>query len=237
MQAIILAGGRGRRLKPFTTVLPKPLMPLGEIPILEVIIKQLKRDEFRDLIIAVSHLKELIMAFVGNGERWDLNISYSIEDKPLGTAGPLTLIDSLEENFLVINGDTLTTIDYKKLFEFHLKNNACATISTFKRHIKIDFGIIKTNNKGFLSEYIEKPTYSFEVSMGVNVFNRKILNYMVKNEYIDMPQTILKLKDNGEKVQSYLFDGYWLDIGRIDDYETANLIFEEKKKEFLRGCF
>lgn len=236
MQAIILAGGRGSRLKPFTTVLPKPLMPLGEVPILEVIIKQLKRDGFCDLIIAVSYLKELIMAFVGNGERRGLNISYSTEDKPLGTAGPLTLIDSLEENFLVINGDTLTTIDYKKLYEFHLKNNACATISTFKRNVKIDFGIVKTDDKGFLNEYIEKPTYSFEVSMGVNVFNRKILNYIVKNEYIDMPQMILRLKDNGEKVKRYLFDGYWLDIGRIDDYETANVIFKKKKNEFLRGC-
>ena len=236
MQAIILAGGKGRRLKPFTAVLPKPLMPLGEIPILEVIIRQLKRDGFHDLIIAVNHLKELIMAFLGNGERWDLNISYSIEDRPLGTAGPLTLVDSLEENFLVINGDTLTTIDYKKLFQFHLKNNACATISTFKRDVKIDFGIVKTDDRGFLREYIEKPTYSFEVSMGVNVFNRRILDYLAKNEYIDMPEMVLKLKDNGERVQRYLFDGYWLDIGRIDDYEAANLIFEEKKNEFLRGC-
>lgn len=236
MQVIILAGGKGRRLKPFTAALPKPLMPLGEIPILEVIVKQLKRDGFHDLIIAVNHLKELIMAFLGNGERWDLNISYSIEDRPLGTAGPLTLVDSLEENFLVINGDTLTTINYKKLFQFHLKNNACATISTFKRDVKIDFGIVKTDDKGLLREYIEKPTYSFEVSMGVNVFNRRILDYLAKNEYMDMPEMVLKLKDNGERVQRYLFDGYWLDIGRIDDYEAANLIFEEKKNEFLRGC-
>jgi NDP-sugar pyrophosphorylase family protein len=236
MQAVILAGGKGSRLKPFTVPLPKPLMPLGEIPILEVIIRQLKRDGFDDLIISVGYLKELIMAFLGNKEKRNFKISYSVEKKPLGTAGPLTLIDSLEDDFLVINGDTLTTIDYKKLFEFHLKNNACATISTFKREVKIDFGVIKTDDRGLLNEYIEKPVYSFEVSMGVNVFNRKTLKCLAKNEYQDLPQMIMRLKDNGEKVQCYLFDGYWLDIGRINDYETANLIFEEKKNEFLRGC-
>ncbi len=223
-------------MKPFTAALPKPLIPLGEIPILEVIVKQLKRDGFYDLIIAVNHLKELLMAFLGNGERWDFDISYSIEDRPLGTADPLTLVDSLEENFLVINGDTLTTINYKKLFQFHLQNDVCATISTFKRDVEIDFGIVKTDDQVFLRGYIEKPTYSFEVSMGVNVFNRRILDYLVKNKYMDMPEMVLKLKDNGERVQRYLFDGYWLDIGRIDDYEAANLIFEEKKNEFLRGC-
>lgn len=236
MQAIILAGGKGTRLKPFTIVLPKPLMPIGDLPILEIIIRQLKRDGFSDLIVSLGYLEEIFRAFLNDGKKFGVNIVYSTEKKPLGTAGPLTLIDSLNENFLVINGDTLTTLNYKKLFEFHCKNRAMATISTYTREVKIDFGVIKTDKDKMLKEYIEKPVYSFQVSMGVNVFNRKILKYARKNQYLDLPDLLLKLIGAGEKVIAYPFRGFWLDIGRVDDYEKANLIFNREKAAILKNC-
>lgn len=236
MQAVILAGGKGTRLKPFTITLPKPLMPIGEIPILEIIIRQLKRDGFNDLIISVGYLKELIMAFLGDGKKFGVNVKYSSEEKPLGTAGPLTLIDSLEENFLVINGDTLTTVDFKQLYEYHCKNKAISTVSTFTRELKVDFGIVKSGSDQSLREYIEKPVYNYQVSMGVNVFNREILNFMTEYQYLDLPQLLLRLVEKNKKVLTYPFDGFWLDIGRIGDYETANMIFEERKVDFLKNC-
>ena len=141
MQAIILAGGKGSRLKPFTTSIPKPLVPIGDTPILEVVLRQLKHSGFKDVVLAVNHLAELVMAFFGNGQKIGLNISYSVEDKPLGTVGPLTLMDDLDDNFLVMNGDLLTTINYKDLFNYHLKNKNDITIATHKKEVNIDLGV------------------------------------------------------------------------------------------------
>ena len=222
MQVLILAGGKGRRLQPYTTVMPKPLMPVGDHPILEIIVRQLRHYGVKEIIIGAGYMSHLFQAFFGDGERFGLTIGYSFEEKPLGTAGAIGLaFDRLDDHFLVMNGDLLTSLNYRNIFEFHKEKGGAATIGLFERSVDIDFGVIKADDHGELVDYIEKPVYDFTVSMGVNVFNRKILNYIAKNEYIDMPQMILTLKDNGEKVQRYLFDGYWLDIGRIDDYETA----------------
>lgn len=232
MQAVILAGGKGRRLRPLTATIPKPLMPIDETPILEVVLRQLKYYGFKDIVIAVNYMADLIMAVFGKGEKLGLNISYSIEDKPLGTAGPLSLIENLDDNFLVMNGDLLTTINYADLFDNHISNKNDATISTYKKEVKIDLGVLKIEDDKFV-DYIEKPTYHFDVSMGIYVFNKSALECVPKDERFDMPDLILKLRDEDKKVGCYNGDYYWLDIGRHEDYEQAVEIFEIRKNEFL----
>ena len=170
MKAVLLAGGKGRRLYPYSTVLPKPLMPIGDMPILEIIIRQLKHYGITDLVISVGHMANLIQAFFGNGERWDMSIEYSIENEPLGTAGPLKLIDSLDSDFILMNGDVLTTLNYNNLAEFHKSENSIFTVATFERTSKIDFGVLETNESRIV-DYIEKPVYHFDVSMGVYCIN------------------------------------------------------------------
>ncbi|MEG6522886.1 sugar phosphate nucleotidyltransferase [Desulfotomaculum sp. 1211_IL3151] len=234
MKAVILAGGKGTRLRPYTTCIPKPLMPIGDLPILEIVLKQLKKHGFDNITITVGHLAHLIQAFFQDGANLGLNIKYSFEDRPLGTAGPLSLfIHELEDDFLVMNGDLLTTLNYRKMYKYHKENGAAATISLYKREVKIDFGVINTE-QNMLVNYIEKPTYSFEVSMGVNILNPHIIKeYITPNERLDMPELMLRLKENGERVICFRDDCYWLDIGRIDDYQRAVEIFEEKKEDFL----
>lgn len=232
MQAIILAGGKGTRLKPFTTNIPKPLVPIDDLPILTVILKQLKHFGFTDIVIAVNHLAELIMAFYGNGEKLGLNIKYSLEETPLGTAGPISLIDKLDDNFLVMNGDVLTTLDFGKLFNFHLQEKSLATITSYKKEVKIDLGVLITEENQFV-DYIEKPTYKYDVSTGIYCMNKKVLDYMPHNEKYDLPQLMLNLKAKEKKVSIFTDNYYWLDIGRIDDFEEANNIFTKRKSEFL----
>lgn len=232
MQAIILAGGRGTRLRPFTSNFPKPLVPIGDMPILKIILKQLKYYGFDNVVLAVNHLAELIMSFFKTGEDLGLNISYSIENKTLGTAGPLSIIDNLDENFLVMNGDVLTNINFHHLFEFHSENGGMATIATYKKHLAIDLGVLKIKGDTFI-DYIEKPIYDFDISMGVYIFRREIIDLLPKNEKMDLPDLIKKIRDKRKKILCYKGDYEWLDIGRILDYEEANNIFEDKRKYFL----
>ncbi len=234
MQVIILAGGKGTRLRPFTYTLPKPLMPIGEIPIIEIILKQLKYYRINDIFLSVNHLSEIIMAFIGNGEKFGLNIEYSVENKQLGTAGPISLLkDKLEENFIVMNGDLLTTLNYQEIIDHHLKTENIATIATYTRRVSIDFGVLEIENN-YLKNYIEKPSYNYNVSMGINIFNRRVLQYIEYNKRMDIPELMIKLKESGETVFCYDSNKYyWLDIGRVDDYDLANNIFLEKKRDFL----
>ncbi len=232
-RAVILAGGKGRRLAPFTAVLPKPLMPIGDIPILEVVVRQLKYYGISRITFSVGHLANLIQAFFGDGSKFGLAMDYSVEDVPLGTAGPLTLLEGLDDSFLVMNGDILTTLDFRAFMDFHRAQRAPVTICIHPRQVKIDFGVIETDH-GFLTDYIEKPTYSFDVSMGIYAFSPETLTYMKKGAYLDIPDLILKLKESGREIACYKPDCYWLDIGRIDDYETAVKVFEERRDQFLR---
>lgn len=232
MQAIILAGGKGTRLKPFTNVIPKPLVPIGEMPILEVILRQLSRYGVKDVTLAVNHLARLIQAFFGNGNELGLNINYSLEDKILGTAGPLRLVPALEENFFVMNGDILTTIDYSALMNTHISNGNDLTIATFSKKVKIDLGVLKLED-GLLVDYIEKPEYSFDVSMGIYACSLSILECIPADERYDIPQLALELKRRGRRVGCYSEPCEWLDIGRIEDYETAVSLFEEHKGAYL----
>lgn len=229
MKAVILAGGKGARLRPYTVAFPKPLMPIGDKPILEIIIRQLKAQGFDEVILTVGHLGELIEAFFGNGSKFGLNIRYSKEEQPLGTAGGLGLIrDWLDDTFLMINGDTLMTLDFTDLINCHKKNSAIATIALKKRQILIDFGVIEVENRNNeVKSYTEKPTLERLVSMGVSALHPDVLNYIEQNKYLDFPDLIQNILADGKAVKGYIFDGYWLDIGRPDDYERANMEIEE----------
>lgn len=233
MKSVVLAGGKGTRLAPYTTILPKPLMPIGDMPILEIILRQMKRCCVEEVILTVGHLSELLKAFFQNGERLDLKISYSFEDEPLGTAGPLSLIQGLDETFLVTNGDVLTTLDFTDLVRAHVQSGAIATIATHARKVKIDFGVIQFNGTNCIEGYIEKPSYDFHVSMGIYVFEPRVLEFIPYNQYLDFPDLVLRLIKAGETVNGYIYDGYWQDLGREDDYKLAIEDFEKIKPQIL----
>ena len=222
MKAVILAGGKGTRLRPYTTSFPKPLVPVGDKPILEIVIRQLALNDITDIIMAVGHLAELIMAYFSDGKRFDVKIKYSREEKPLGTVGPLILVkDELNETFLVMNGDVLSDIDYHKLMENHRKSGCITTIALSKRNVNVDFGVVELNEKHSITDYHEKPTINHFVSMGIYVFEPDIFDYIEPNKRFDLPDLVKKLIKKGEHVNGYIHDGYWLDIGRPEDYEKA----------------
>jgi NDP-sugar pyrophosphorylase family protein len=229
MRAVILAGGKGTRLLPYTTVIPKPLMPVGDRPILELIIRQLKHYGFSRVTMAVGHLAELIEAYFGDGNKYGIKIDYSREDEPLGTIGSLSLIDKLDTTFLVMNGDVLTNLDYLKLVDFHRKNHAAATIATYNKEVKVDLGILEMDEGFELKQYIEKPTLKYDVSMGIYMFESEILSFIEPNKYLDFPDLVQTLIKDNKKVIAFPFDGYWLDIGRHDDYVRAQEEFESLK--------
>jgi len=233
MRSIILAGGKGTRLEPYTTVLPKPLMPIGDMPILEVMIRQLKHFGFKKITLAVGHLGGLIEAFFGNGRKFGVEIDYSWEDEPLGTAGPLSLIDDFDDTFLIMNGDLLTDLDYRDMFGFHKKSKAIATLGLYQKRVKIDLGVIEADKNGFIKDYIEKPTMNYEVSMGIYVFEPQVREHITKGRRLDLPDLIKLLRRENETVMGYRFDGHWLDIGRYEDYQEAVKLFKSQSKKFL----
>lgn len=233
MQAIVLAGGKGRRLMPYTTVLPKPLMPIGDYPILEVILRQLKHYGFDRVTISTGYLHELIHAYLDSNRTLGLDITYVHEDTPLGTIGPLRLIEDLDDTFLVMNGDILTDISYPDLIASHRKNRAVATVATYQRVVNIDFGVLEKDDSRKITGFREKPTYHFDVSMGVYVFSKKILDYVPEGEPFGFDQLMYALTAKKEAVYSYPHNGYWLDIGRPDDYARSIEEFEKFKDRFL----
>jgi NDP-sugar pyrophosphorylase family protein len=231
MQAVILAGGRGTRLVPFTKVFPKPLVPVGDKPILDTILRQLKHFGFTHVTLAVGHMAEMIQAYLQNGERYGLEIDYSFEEHPMGTAGPLAKIPNLEERFLVMNGDLITNLNYRDLFVFHKEQGGIATIGTCQKDFKIDLGIIQNDENFVIHDYIEKPIYKFKVSMGIYVFEHDVMQYIEPNTYLDFPDLVKRLLSNGQMVVSYPFNSYWLDIGNHSDYEKAVEEYEAIKEK------
>jgi NDP-sugar pyrophosphorylase family protein len=171
--------------------------------------------------------------FFQDGAQWDVRIDYSYEDKPLGTAGPVALIDGLEDTFLVSNGDVLTTLPIRELIRFHREQQAAATIAVHRRQVKIDLGVIQWDDAYRINGYIEKPTYDYSVSMGIYVFEPRVISFIPRGEYLDFPDLVRKLIAAGEKVVGYNFDGYWQDLGRPDDYEVAAQDFENMRTQFL----
>jgi NDP-sugar pyrophosphorylase family protein len=235
-RAVVLAGGLGMRLRPYTTVLPKPLMPVGDRPILDVIVRQLKAAEFDRLTIVTGHLAELIEAFFGDGGKYGLPIDYFREDEPLGTVGALAHLDGLTEDFLVMNGDVLTDLSYIELLARHSESGAIASVAAHKRQVEVSLGVLQFGEDGDttrLTGYVEKPTYDYEVSMGVYAFSPRVLAYIEPDTRLDFPDLVLRLLDRGETVRAVRSEDYWLDIGRHDDYETAMDEFGKMRNRFL----
>ncbi|ALG06745.1 nucleotidyltransferase family protein [Kibdelosporangium phytohabitans] len=236
MHAVILAGGRGVRLRPYTTALPKPLVPIGEeYAILDIIMQQLRAQGFTRATLAIGHLGSLIQAFVGDGSRWGISVDYSEEEAPLSTIGPLlNFLDQLPENFLVMNGDVLTDLDYVGLLHHHTQTGAPLTIATYQRQVKIDFGTLETAD-GRIVRFVEKPTLAYGVSMGVYAMSRKTLAPYPRNVPFGLDELVLDLLAKDEAPAAYDFDGYWLDIGRPDDYDEANREFERLRPLLVPG--
>jgi len=236
MKAVILAGGKGTRLAPYTTVFPKPMLPVGDRPILDIIIKQLAFYGFKEIFLSVGYMAELIQAYYQstNDLPAGITLSYVKETQPLGTAGALSLIPAQDEPFLLMNGDTLTTLDYRQLIEFHKLHEGLITIASHKRQVNIDFGVIYVDKSDVLTNYDEKPTLDYLVSMGVYVLDPQVLEYIVPKQRLDFPDIVKTFLAEGKKVQTYITDEYWLDIGRHEDYEEATKCFENMKDQLLK---
>lgn len=232
-RVVILAGGRGTRLRPYTVVLPKPLVPIGDYPILEIVVRQLVTHGFDHITIAVNHQADLIKAFFGDGSKWRALIDYSVEDRPLGTMGPLKLIHELPAHFLVMNGDILTDLNYSAFFNDHAEKDRLFTISSYQREQRIDYGVLRTDIDGKLQGFQEKPTSSYEVSMGIYMVSRAILEYIPDGVPYGFDDLMLALLKTKQTVNVKMFDGYWLDIGRPEDYVKAIEEFESMKSRFL----
>ena len=233
MRAVVLAGGKGTRLRPYTVSLPKPLVPIGdEYPIIEVLVKQLARCGFDHLTLAVNHLANLIMAFCGDGSQWGVRIDYSIESKPLSTIAPLTLIADLPEDFLVLNGDLFCNLDFARFFRHHQERGNDVTVATYKRSVQIDFGTLKYDETRRIVGFSEKPVSDFQVSMGVYCLNRRAISRLEPGVPYGFDNLMIDGIRTGTKIEAYPFDGYWLDIGRPADYEQANLDYPRLAKEW-----
>jgi NDP-sugar pyrophosphorylase family protein len=234
-RAVVLAGGKGTRLRPYTVALPKPLMPIGEYPILEVIIRQLRAQGFEHVTLAVNHQADLFRAFFGDGQKWGMKIDYSLESKALSTMAPLKLIKDLPEHFLVMNGDILTDMAYGDFLSRHISANRLFTISASARQQKIDYGVLKVDEAGILDGFEEKPSIPFLVSMGVYAVSRRAVDSIPEHQPYGFDDLVLGFLAEGQKVATVPHQGYWLDIGRPDDYERAIDDWPELSKRLMLG--
>jgi NDP-mannose synthase len=233
MKAVILAGGRGTRLAPYTTVLPKPLVPVGDIPILEVIIRQLIASGFVSVTLTLGYLGELIRAYFAAHKTLSqqIQLQFVDEEQPTGTAGSLRLISDLPDTFLVMNGDVLTTLDYPRLINFHRESGAWLTIASHQKEVNIDLGVLQLQS-GEVTGYLEKPRYVYPVSMGIYVYDRRTLEYIPPGRHFDLPELVMQLLAQKRKVACFESDALWLDIGRRDDYAIAQNVFEQNQDQF-----
>jgi NDP-mannose synthase len=223
-RAVILAGGRGTRLAPYTSILPKPLMPVGDRSILEVVVEQLEGSGITDITFCVGHLSHLIRAVFDNLDNEGVEISYVHEQEALGTAGPLRLVEGLDDTFIVMNGDVLTNLDYAALVHYHVQNGNALTIATHERRIKIDYGVLHLQQLGVqhqITGYEEKPEIVSTVSMGIYVLEPWVIDYVPDGKAFDIPDLVHALLDAGHPLGAYRYDGMWFDIGRKEDYEHA----------------
>lgn len=232
---MILAGGKGTRLMPYTTALPKPLVPVGDYPILDILLRQLGKQGFKKITLAVGHLAGLIQAYFKQGHDWGVELTYAYETTPLGTAGPIGRLPREERALLVLNGDLLTTLDFSQLVRFHYENRAVATIGTKRRTETVQFGVIETAANGQITQYREKPNLDYLVSMGIYVFSPEVREYIPRFEKFDFPDLVQRLLENKKRVVSYESDAYWLDIGRPDDYQRANEDFPNMQNVLFKN--
>jgi NDP-sugar pyrophosphorylase family protein len=236
MKALILAGGKGSRLYPYSATLPKPLMPLGNMPVLELLLRQLRHAGIDEVILAVNHLRHLIEAFFGDGDRFGVPIQYAVEHEPLGTAGPMgAALDRLGEHFMLLNGDLLTSLDFREMMRAHLATAADITIGVFEREVAIDFGLIEADQQMRMVNYREKPSQKQLISMGVYVIRAASVRDFVKpGERLDMPQLLLSMMRAGRDLRCHRQDCVWLDIGRPEDFALAQEMIEADKQVFQR---
>lgn len=232
MKAVILAGGKGTRLAPYTRVFPKSMLPIGEKVILEILLNQIKQAGISDIVLAVGNQAGIMRAFFQNGSQYGLKISYAQESQPLGTAGPLAGIPGLNHTFLVTNGDVLSQMNISDLIQFHQQNHAICTIAMHARKVHINLGVIDLNSSNEIVGYREKPTIDYNVSMGIYVFEPRAIDFIPKNEYFDFPDLVKVLLKANERVIGYSYDGYWKDLGTPEDYEQAIQDYEKMKDKF-----
>ena len=219
MQAVVLAGGEGTRLAPYTRVLPKPLLPIGDRPILEIIVGQLRDAGIGEIVLATGYLSGLIEAYFGDGSAFGADISYVREETPLGTAGPLATIDGLDTTFVLMNGDCFSDLDLRALLDSHEQSGATATIASHIEQIEVDFGVLKLDGEG-VQAIDEKPRYVVDVSMGVYVFEPTVLELVEPGVYMDFPDLVTALIERGDQVEAYRHSGSWVDVGRIHNLEA-----------------
>ena len=221
MKAVLLAGGKGRRLQPFTTTIPKPLFPIGEKPILQVIIEQLQEFGVDEYIISLGYLGELIKAFMGDGEKYNTTISYVTEENPLGTAGAISLLPELNDDYIFMNGDILSTIDFAEAYNDHKKSKALMTICTFEKTTVSSLGVLDININGEVENYLEKPELKQIISSGIYILNPKIKDSIPKDTFFDLPDLVKRLIAENKKINTYAIKGDWFDIGTPSDLEKA----------------
>lgn len=231
---MIMAGGKGTRLRPYTMVIPKPLVPVGQYPIMEIVIRQLAMAGFDRIIIAVNHQAELIETYFGDGSKYGLSIEYSLETTPLSTMGPLRLMKDLPDDFLVMNSDVLTDLDFATFLDEHKKSGKIFSIASYKRVQNVEYGVLHESN-GVLTGFSEKPKLDYLVSMGVYAVSKRVLDFIPENTFFGFDNLMTMLIESKEEVAIKLHEGYWLDIGRPDDYQMATDEFESKRELFLGG--
>jgi NDP-sugar pyrophosphorylase family protein len=234
MRAVVLAGGAGIRLKPYTTTIPKPLAPIGgEQAILEIVLRQLARAGFRRVTLAVNHMAHLVMAYFGDGARWQLELDYSIESQPLGTVGPLALIPDLPDDFLVLNGDVLTDLDHRAFLEAHLADGNDVTVAVCRRTTQVAFGVVQYGPDRRVREFVEKPAWEHDVSMGIYGVKRRVLARLPPGAACGFDRLIQDGLARGERIGVVPFGGFWLDIGTPEDYDRANERWPELRPRLL----
>lgn len=233
--AVMLAGGLGSRLAPFTAVIPKPLVPIGNESIAEILLRQLAHHGIQRVIVSIGYLGHLIQAVLGDGSRYGLELQYQREEQPLGTVGPLWLIeDRLPQDFLVLNGDVLSDIDFAALLDSHAAQGRTLTVATYPRQVKVDLGVLQTDEQGVVSAFVEKPQYDFLVSMGVYAMNRRVLDYFTHGQAFGFDQLVLAMLAARDPVGTFDWSGgRWLDIGRPADFATAQQDFQAQRHLYL----
>lgn len=232
-RAVIQAGGKGTRLLPYTSVLPKPLMPIGDYPVLEIVVRQLVHFGFVNITIGVGHLGHLIQAVIGDGSRWGANISYLREDEPRGTMGSLSELDSHDEPVLVMNGDLLTDIDYAQLFEAHVRSDANLTIGVYSKRVPISLGVLDLDADRRVVGFREKPVLTFPCSMGIYVLEPELIRLIPKVGVFGFDHLMAMCLEKKIRTHAYAFEGLWLDIGRPEDHEEAAQVFTKHIERFL----
>jgi len=234
MKVVILAGGKGTRLAPYTTILPKPLVPVADLPIVEILLRQLAFHGFSHITLSIGHLGELIQAYFAANTRLpaDVRLSYVVEPEPLGTAGSLGLVTGLTETFLVTNGDVLTTMDFRRLVAYHRAQAAALTIAMHQKEVPIDLGVMEVDEGSRVVAYREKPILHYLVSMGIYVYEPSVLAFIPQGRYLDFPALVATLLHEGQTVAAYRSDAFWLDVGRHEDFARATDEFLARRAEF-----